>query len=109
MSFAAIVAGAPFFFADGEGDGLALGVSLDSGVAAGLAEGDGDFSGLADGFADGDFSASSFFFGAAELLRCFRGAGVGVGARIFLILVPNDSSACDRSAMPNSIATKKSE
>jgi hypothetical protein len=70
-------------------------------------EGDGDFSGVADGFGVGDLSASSFFFGAVELLRCFRGVGVGVGAKIFLILLPNDSSACARSATPRSIAIKK--
>jgi hypothetical protein len=167
MSLAAIVAGAPFFFADGEGDEAELGGSLAPSVADGLEEGvedsvgvgvgegerlcfffgeesgvgvgedfrfffgeaeapgsgfcagvgfseaflffgeegDGDFSGVADGV--GDFFASSFFFGAGELLRCFRGVGVGVGAKIFLILLPNDSSACTRSATPKSIASKK--
>ena len=69
-------------------------------------EGDGDFSGVADGFGASDFSASSFFFGAFELLRCFRGAGVGVGAKIFFTLLPNDSSARARSATPKSIAIK---
>jgi hypothetical protein len=174
MSLAAMVAGAPFFFADGEGDAMALGVSLAPGVAVGLEEGvgdsagggvgegeglcffffgealgeesgvgvdqdfcfffaeadalgsgfsagvglpeaffffeeegDGDFSGVADGFGEGDFSASFFFCGAVELLRCFRGVGVGVGAKIFLILLPNDSSACARSATPRSMAIKK--
>jgi hypothetical protein len=171
MSLAAMVAGAPFFFAGGEGDGLALGVSLARSVALGLEkgvgdsagvgvgegeclcfffwegfgeesgvgagdvffffgeadafgagfsagvglpevffffeeEGDGDFSGVADGFGVGDFSASSFFF-TVELLRCFHGVGVGVGAKIFLILLPNDSSACARSATPRSIGIKK--
>ena len=49
-----------------------------------------------------------FFFGAVdEVLRCFRGAGVGVGAKIFLILLPNDSSARARSATPRSIAIKR--
>jgi hypothetical protein len=173
MSLAAMVAGAPFFFAEGEGDGVALGGSLAPDVAVGLEEGvgdssgvgvgdgeglrfffgegfgeesgigvgegfffflgeadalgspislgvglaeaffffeeggDGDFSGVADGFGLGDFSASSFFFGAVELLRCFLGVGVGVGAKIFLILLPNESSACDRSATPRSIAIKR--
>ena len=171
MSLVAIVAGVPFFFADGEADGATLGVSLASGAVVGLEEGvedsvgvgvgegerlcfffgealgeesgvsedfrfffgeaeapgsgfcagvgfpeaflffgeegDRDFSGVADGPGVGDFSASSFFFGAIELLRCFRGVGVGVGAKIFLILLPNDSSACTRSATPRSIAIKK--
>ena len=167
-----MVAGAPFFFADGEGDEVAAEGSLSPGVAVGVAEGvgdsvgvtvgegeglcfffeealgedsdggvaedffffgeaealgsafsagveppeaflffdeedDGDFSGVADGFGAGALSASSFFFGAVELLRCFRGAGVGVGAKIFLISLPNDSSACAHSAPPRSIAIKK--
>ncbi len=167
-----MLAGAPFFFGDGEGNGVAGGRSIASGVAVGLKEGvgdsagvglgegevlcfffgeglgeesgvevgevfrffgeadalgsdfsarselpeaffffeeegDGDFSGAADGFAVGDLSVSSFFFAAVELLRCFRGGGVGVGAKIFLNLLPNDSSACARSATPKSIATKK--
>jgi hypothetical protein len=42
------------------------------------------------GEAVGDGLGVAFF---AERFRCFRGAGVGVGARIFLIFVPNDSSA----------------
>jgi hypothetical protein len=172
MSLAAMVAGAPFLFADGEGDGVAPGDSLAPGVAVGLEEGagdstgvgvgdseglcfffgedlgedsgvgvgedfrfffgeadaldsvfsagvelseaffffdegDGDFSRVVDGFGPGDFSASSFFFGAVELLRCFRGVGVGVGAKIFLTLLPNDSSVRARSATPRSIAIKK--
>jgi hypothetical protein len=97
-----------FFFFFGVGD--ALGSAFSAGV--GLRdvfffleeEGVGDFSGVADGLGGGDFSASSFFFGAVELLRCFRGAGVGVGAKIFLILLPNDSSACARSGTAPSIA-----
>lgn len=167
-----MVAGAPFFFGDGEADGVVSGGSLAPGVAVGLEEsvgdsagvgvgegeglcfffgealgeksgvgrgedlcfffgeadaldsafsagvglpkaffffdeGDGDFSGLADGFGVGDFSASCFFFGAVELLLCFRGVGVGVGAKIFLILLPNDSSARACSATPASIAITK--
>jgi hypothetical protein len=163
MSLAAMVAGAPFFLADGEGDGdgVTLGVSSASGVVVGLEggagdsggvgdgdgedfrfffgealgegagvgedflfffgeadalgsgvspgaglgdvfffedEGDGDRSGVADGFGVGNFFASSFFFGVGEILRCFRGGGVGVGAKIFLILLPNDSSACAGAA-----------
>ena len=43
------------------------------------------------GEAVGDGLGVDFF---AERFRCLRvGAGVGVGARIFLIFVPNDSSA----------------
>ena len=166
-----MVAGAPFFFTDGEGDGVALGGSLAPGVSLGVAEGvgdsasvgvgegedlcfffgealgeeagagvgevffffgeaealgsgfsagvglpdaffcfeedgDGDFSGVTDSFGVGDFSASSFFFGAVEPLRCFRGIGVGVGAKIFLILLPTDSSACVSLAVPKSISIK---
>jgi hypothetical protein len=174
MSLAAMVAGAPFFLADGEGEGVVLGVSPASGDSVGLEEGagdsagvgvgdgeclrfflgdglgeeseegvgedfffffgegdasgsafstgvgltedffffldeegDGDFSGVADGFGVGVFSASSFFLETLELLRCFRGAGVGVGAKIFLILLPNDSSACPRSGTTTSITIKK--
>ena len=152
------MAGAPFFFGDGDFDGLGFGVSPDSGVALGLAEGDspgdgddvgellrffflldavgedsgvglgddffffaeadalgdgvsdgvglavtfffgdGDFSGVALGFGVGDFSAVDFFF------VCLRGVGVGVGAKIFLSLVPNVSSAGARTAKPLSIA-----
>ena len=168
-----MVAGAPFFLADGEGDGVTLGVSSAPGVKVGLGEaagdsagvgegeglrfffffgewlgedsgagvgealffpgegdatgsdftvglglgeafllfdgdgeGDGDFSGIGDGFGVGDFSGPSFFFVAVEFLRCFRGAGVGVGAKIFLILLPNDCSACARWAMPGSTAIR---
>jgi hypothetical protein len=154
------VAGAPFFFGDGDFDGLGFGVSPDSGVALGLANGegdspddgdgvrellrffflldavgeasgvalgddffffsetdalgdgvsdglglaavfffgDGDFSGVALGFGVGDFSAGDFFF----VRLC--GVGVGVGAKIFLSLVPNVSSADARTAKPVSIA-----
>jgi hypothetical protein len=117
-----------FFFEEGLGEDSGAGVgedlffllaedALGSGFSAGKRlpeaplffgeEGDGDFSRMADGFGAGDFSASSFFFGVLELLRCFRGVGVGVGAKIFLILLPYDSSACARSATPRSIAIKK--
>jgi hypothetical protein len=158
------VAGAPFFFGDGDFDGLGFAVSPDSGVALGLAEGegdspgdgdgvgellrffflldavgedsgvglgddffffaeadalgdgvsdgvglavtfffgDGDFSGAALGFGVGDFSAVDFFF-----VRLW-GVGVGVGAKIFLSLVPNVSSAGARTAKPVSIAQKTS-
>lgn len=169
-----MVAGAPFFLANGEGDGVTLGVSSAPGVAVGLeegaedsvgvgdgdglrffffffgeglgeesgvgvaegiflffgegetvgsgvfsgtglpeaffffeGEGDGDFSGVGDGFGAGDFSAFSFFFNAVELLRCFRGGGVGVGAKIFLILLPNDSSDRARSTPAERMAIKE--
>ena len=97
-----------FFFGEAE----ALGSAFSAGVGPPEAflffeDGDGDFSGVADGFGVGDLSASSFFFCAVELLRCFRGAGVGVGAKIFLILLPSDSSARVRSAAPRRIAIKK--
>jgi hypothetical protein len=98
-----------FFFGEAE----ALGSAFSAGVGFPEAffffeeEGDGDFSGAADDFGVGDLSAFSFFFGAVELLRCFRGVGVGVGAKIFLILLPNDSSACARSATPRNMAIKK--
>jgi hypothetical protein len=99
-------AGEVFFFF---GEAVAAGVSANVGLpeAFFFFEGDGDFSGVADGFGVGDFSASSFFFGVGELLRCFRGVGVGVGAKIFLILLPNVSSAGARCAMPGSIAIRK--
>jgi hypothetical protein len=158
ISLARTVAGAPFFFGDGDFDGLGFGFSPVSGVALGLTEGagdspgdgvgdglrffflldavgddsgvglgedffffteaealgdavsdgvglaaafffgDGDFSGVALGFGVGDFSAVDFFF------VCLRGVGVGVGAKIFLSLAPNVSSADARTAKPVRIA-----
>ena len=77
-----------FFFADE--DGLGLGVAEGVGLAAAFFFGDGDFSD--DGV--GDSWGVDFFF------LCFRGVGVGVGARIFLSFVPNDSSAGARTATP---------
>ena len=71
-----------FFFA--EADGLEDGV----GLSAVFFFGEGDFSGVAAGLGVEDFSVVDFLF------ACFRGAGVGVAAKIFLSLVPNDSSAC---------------
>ena len=75
-----------FFFGDE--------VAVDSGVSEGVGVadvffffGEGDFSGVSLGFGVGDFSAVVFFF------VCFRGVGVGVGAKIFFSLLPNDSSA----------------
>ena len=87
--------GEAFFFFAGEADGLVSDLS-----AGGFAEpvsfflgvGVGDFSGVAVAFGDGDFSAADVFFVVLELLR-LRGAGVGVGTKNFLSLVPRDSSA----------------
>ena len=81
-----------FFFGEGEvlGDGFSVGVGL--GVVFFL--GEGDFSGEAVGFGVGDFASAVDFF------LVLRGAGVGVGAKIFLSLVPNDSSAGAFTAAP---------
>lgn len=83
-----------FFFAVAEGD--------DSGAEPGddFLFGEADFSGEAVGFGVGDFSALAFF------LVCLRGAGVGVGAKIFFKLVPNESSAGARAAKPAIAATE---
>lgn len=78
-----------FFF----GDTLAVGVSTGVGLDADFFFGDADFSGDAVGFGVGDFSAVDFFF------VCFRGAGVGVGAKIFLSVVGKDSAAGARIAI----------
>jgi hypothetical protein len=96
-----------FFFGEAVASGVSAGVGLVEDFFFFDGEGDGDFSGVGDGFGVGDFSATSFFFRVVELLRCFRGVGVGVGAKIFFILVPNDSSAGARGAMPGSIAIRK--
>jgi len=102
--------GEALFFFLGEGEALASGVSEGLGLGDALrffaGDGDGDFSGVAAAFGEGDFSATGVFFEVLELLRCFRGAGVGVGAKIFFSLVPNDSSAWTCSATPESIAIK---
>ena len=59
------------------------------------------------GEAVGDGVAVGLF---AERFRCLRdGVGVGVGARIFLIFVPNDSSAAGVApTAPNKIARIRS-
>lgn len=85
-----------FFFA--ETDALGDGVSDGVGLAGVFFFGDGDFSGVALAFGVGDFSDVDFFF------VCLRGVGVGVGAKTFLSLSPNDSSAGARTAKPVSIA-----
>ncbi len=76
-----------FFFGDGDFSGVAVGF------------GAGDFSAVAVGFGVGDFSVSGFFF------VFFRGVGVGVGAKIFLNLVPKDSSALAFATAPKTSAT----
>ena len=80
-----------FFFGEGEivGSSFAVGVGL--GVVFFFEEG--DFSGDAVGFGVGDFVAVAFFF-------VLRGIGVGVGAKIFFSLLPNDSSAGAFTAVP---------
>lgn len=79
--------GDDFFFFDGEEVAPGSGVSVGLGVAVFFFFGVGDFSGVALGFGVDDFSAVDFF------LVCLRGVGVGVGAKSFFSLVPNDSSA----------------
>jgi len=119
-----VTLGAPFL--PGGGDGL----EVCCGVSVGLGEG---ISSVGDGVA---FLCFDFLFGVglgegvgeiffcrgevvgdgvgvvllAERFRCLRvGAGVGVGAKIFLIFVPTDSSALpDVANAPNNIATIKS-
>jgi len=97
--------GQPFFPWAGVFSALGDGVSVAAGDSLGVGVGDAflrfDFVfgvGLGDGVGEA-FSCSGEvvgdglgvdFFGVR--FRCFR-AGVGVGARIFLIFVPNDSSA----------------
>lgn len=89
-----------FGVSDDAGDGDAL--DLDEGAGGGLPFlfGVPDCSGVsvALGFEDaeevGEGEVSSFFFFVVEILcRFFFGVGVGVGAKIFLSLAPNDSSA----------------
>ena len=63
---------------------------LDFVFGVGLGDGVGEAC-LCFGEAEGDGLGVDFF---AERFRCFRtGVGVGVGSRIFLIFVPNDSAA----------------
>jgi len=109
------------------------GVKVCCGVSVGLGEGISSGGAVGDGVA---FLCFDFLFGVglgegvgeiffcrgevvgdgvgvvllAERFRCLRvGAGVGVGAKIFLIFVPTDSSALpDVANAPNNIATIKS-
>lgn len=80
-----------FFFGDGETLGSAFAVGVGLGVVFFL--GEGDFSGDAVGFGEGDFVVVAFFV-------FLRGVGVGFGVKIFLSLVPNDSSAEAFTAPP---------
>ena len=77
-----------FFFGEGETLGSCFAVGV--GLGGGFFLGEGDFAGDAVGFGEGDFVADAFFF-------VLRGAGVGVGAKSFFSLLPNDSSATARS------------
>ncbi len=122
--------GAPFF--SGVGGALAEGVAVASGVSVGLGDGvsSGDAVGEGDAFLRFDFlfgvglgdgvGEAFFCFGDAvgdgvgvgffpERFRCLRvGVGVGVGAKIFLIFVPNDSSAAFAAqTVPSNIARIK--
>ena len=114
--------GAPFFCAVGRGEREALGVSvgLETALSSGVAVGVGDallrfdFAfgvGLGDGVGEiflclGEAVGVAFL---AELVLCFRcGDGVGVGARIFLIVVPNDCSpAPGVTIMPKQIVASR--
>jgi len=116
--------GAPFFCAVGRGEREALGVSLGFGTAlsSGVAVGVGDallrfdfVVGLGDGVGEiflclgeavGDGVGVAFL---AERVLCFRcGDGVGVGARMFLIVVPNDCSpAPGVTIMPKQIVASR--
>ena len=78
-----------FLLAEGVADSSGVGVGEDFLRRLELTDGLGDD--VAFAFTDGIGEADSFFVDV--FLRCFRGVGVGVGWRIFLILSPNDSSA----------------
>jgi len=67
-----------FFFGDALGEDSGDGVGEDF-----FFFGEGDFSGVALGSGVGDFCALDF-------VLCFRGVGVGVGAKIFFNSVPTD-------------------
>jgi hypothetical protein len=78
-----------------DGDSLGVGVGdaflrFDFAFDVGLGDGVGEAF-FCFGEASGDGLGVDFF---TERFRCFRaGVGVGVGSKIFLIFVPNDSSA----------------
>ena len=118
--------GAALFFAVGRGErealggSVGLGTALSSGVTVGVGDallrfdfvfgvGRGDGVGeifLCLGEAVGDGVGVAF---SAERVLCFRcGEGVGVGARIFLIVVPNDCSpAPGVTIMPKQIVASR--
>ena len=87
------------FFFFGEGETLGSAFSVGVGLAVAFFFGEGDFSGDAVGFGEGDFSGDALGFGEGDFWAVvfffvfLRGAGVGVGAKIFLSLLPHDSSA----------------
>ena len=116
--------GAPLFSAPrcGEREGLGVSVGLGTGLSSGVSVGVGDAFLRFDfvlGVAVGDGVGEIFLcFGEAvaeglgvgffvERFRCLRGTGVGV-AKIFLIFVPNESSALATSIAPNKSAKIKS-
>ena len=117
--------GAPLFSAAGRGEreGLGVSVGLGTGLSSGVVVGVGDTRlrfdldfgvGLGEGAGEiflcrgeaaGDGLGVVFF---AERFRCLLGAGVGV-AKIFLIFVPNESSAAFAAwSAPNEIAAIRS-
>jgi hypothetical protein len=85
------------FFVFGEGETLGVSFAVGDGLGVAFFLGEGDFSADAVGFGEGDFWGVAFFFD-------LRGAGVGVGAKIFFNLVPNDSSALVFAAPPETSA-----
>jgi hypothetical protein len=103
----------------GLGDGVSAGAAVADGEAVDAGVGDGFFCldfvfgvGLGDGVGEafflpgdavGDGVSAGFLAGC---FRCFRvGVGVGVGSKIFLIFVPNDSSAASGATMePKKVA-----
>ena len=115
--------GAPFFSAPrcGEREGLRVSVGLGTVLSSGVAVGVGDaflrfdfVFGVGDGvgetflcFGEAVGDAVGVGFSVARF-RCLRGGGVGV-AKIFLIFVPNDSSAAFvASVTPKNSAESKS-
>jgi hypothetical protein len=75
-----------FFLAEGVADSSGVGVGEDFLRRLELTDGLGDDVAFTDGVGEADSLCVDVF------LRCFRGVGVGVGWRIFLILSPSDSS-----------------
>jgi hypothetical protein len=95
--------------AEGDPDGMGVGdpfLRFDFGVVVGLGDGVGEIF-FCFGEAEGDGLGVGFF---PDRFRCLCGVGVGVGSKIFLIVLPNDSSAASATGTvpPNKIATSKS-